>query len=268
MSGGWDKGSATTHDGVDDLHAHRDAVLAARALCAFVVVLGTLVLIGWAWDIPTLKSILPHYITIKANTAVGMIMLAIATALTVHRPYGWRLVMAYGAAGITVTLSVLTLLEYGLGYDFGIDQLLFLDPLPAGARFPPGRLAPITAVCFLMISAAFVAQTNPYRRLLGLSRFFLWLSFLLAFQALVSYVLDVKFLFGKAFYSQMAVHTTLMFIALCSALLVAQRLLSQKETSPFAEADASFQRRLVAAAIVVPPVVQCLLQMGRSAGFL
>ncbi len=240
----------------------------AWALCGLVMLMGAAVLFGWALDITLLKSLLPEYVTVKANTAIGMILLATATAATLRpHPKRWRLWLAYGCAAFAALLAVLTLLEYSLHVDYGIDQFLFIDRVPLNANFPPGRFAPITAVCFIMIAIALVAQTNSYRPFISMSRFFLWLSLLLAFQALVSYILDVKFLFGKAFYTQMAVHTTIMFIALCSALLAGQRLLRPKEDSPSAAADAVFQRRLVAAAIVIPPMMQCLLQMGRRAGY-
>lgn len=52
----------------------------------FVVAVGMMVLVGWALDIAVLKSILPIWVSMKANTAVCFILMAIALWLTTIRP--------------------------------------------------------------------------------------------------------------------------------------------------------------------------------------
>src|SRR5690348_8275131 len=48
---------------------------------------GLLVLIGWAFDIPTLKSVLPGAMTMKPNTAVSVLALGLAMiAAVVPKP--------------------------------------------------------------------------------------------------------------------------------------------------------------------------------------
>ncbi len=244
------------------------AVGRVRALCAFVALISSAVLVGWEFNIVALKSVLPSYISMKVNTALSMLLLAAATALTAERPRGVRLWGSYALICVTVSVSLATLAEYAFDLDFHIDEFFFLDPSSPGNRFPPGRLAPISAVCFLLVGLASVAHTNPWRRQYGLSRFFLWLVFLMAFQAMVGYLLGVTYMFGKAYYTQMALHTAVLFICLCIAVMLSQQSRGQaKAWSSFDAADATFQHRLMAAAILTPTLVQWLLIRGEKAGY-
>lgn len=57
----------------------------ASGAAALAVAVGTLVLLGWTFDIAVLKSIWPGWVAMKANTAVSFILLGIALWL-IARP--------------------------------------------------------------------------------------------------------------------------------------------------------------------------------------
>ena len=90
---------------------------------------GLLVLAGWYFDIPTLKSVLPQLGTMKPNTAVGLLLIGIT--LFLKRPTGelqwsvWLKRLALFLAVVICTLGLLTLSQMLFGWDLGIDQLLF-----------------------------------------------------------------------------------------------------------------------------------------------
>src|SRR5256885_216689 len=51
------------------------------AASLLVALIGALVLVGWMFDITMLKSVLPGLVTMKANTAIGMLLSGSALAL-------------------------------------------------------------------------------------------------------------------------------------------------------------------------------------------
>src|SRR5262245_32859375 len=91
--------------------------------CAgFVLFVGVLVLIGWQWSVTGLKSILPGAISMKANTAIGLMLLALSLWVGEKGRQGWRLTFA----ALAGTLGGLTASEYAFGINLGIDEFFFV----------------------------------------------------------------------------------------------------------------------------------------------
>ena len=69
---------------------HTHPAVLARKLASWAallsVVVGAMVLVGWTFDIVTLKSVLPGWVAMKANTAVCFILTGIALLLTARPP--------------------------------------------------------------------------------------------------------------------------------------------------------------------------------------
>lgn len=84
---------------------------------------GALVLFGWATGVRGLVSYGPGHVTAKVNTALGFVL---GGAALVARTRSRVRVTALGTAAalVVVGLAVATLVEYGSGWDLGIDQLL------------------------------------------------------------------------------------------------------------------------------------------------
>ncbi len=127
-----------------------------RAAGVVAVGVGGAVLIGWMLDIASLKSVLPGLVTMKPNTALAFVLsgvslwLSLSGARTDARQAQRRIAQA--CAVIVVVIGLLTLAEYVSGLDLGIDQRLFAEPSGAVGTVTPGRMAPTTALNFLMIN--------------------------------------------------------------------------------------------------------------------
>src|SRR5271155_6249462 len=130
-------------------------------LASFLVAgLGVCVLLGWAFNIATLKSVFPGLVAMKANTAIGMLLSGLALALLSREQVSEQTrLLAATLAVVVMAAGALTLLEYFFGWDLRIDQVLFQEAAGAVATLSPGRMAPLSALCFLFGgNALFVAS--------------------------------------------------------------------------------------------------------------
>lgn len=250
-----------------------DVVLAAKfkqttSLTAMAVfVLGALVLVGWKFDIATLKTILPNYISMKANTAVGL--MALASALWLLRSAtSTRLQRGFGiaAAVLAFGFGFLTMGEYLFGWNLGIDEIFFADPAGVVGKFPPGRLAPVTALNLMLLSSALLLMNTSKRAPYRFAQLLVLMTLVIAFQAFVAYLCGVTYSFGSAFYTQIAIHTAVGFIALCVGVLASRPTKGLMEIFSADSAGGFLARRLIGTVIVIPPLVNLLQSEGQTAG--
>jgi PAS domain S-box-containing protein len=182
-----------------------------------VIVVGWLALAGWMFDIAILKSVVPGWATMKANTALAFVLAGCSLRLWVT---GQPLPQRFGqVCGLFVgSIALLTLTEYAMGWDLGIDELLFEDTLTAEPLIP-GRMAPAAAVSCLLFGVALFFLDFETRR--G-DRPAEWLSVaagLISFVAMLGYAYDIQPLYRIGGGPSMALHTTSMFLVLGLGIL-------------------------------------------------
>lgn len=133
------------------------------ALCTVIV--AGMVLIGWKFDIEILKSFLPMWVSMKANTAVCFILLGVALWLTVHPSKNSRrsMLVASLCSMLVGMIGMLTLAQYILGLNFSIDQWLFIEPVGAIGTSYQGRMAPDTALNFILLPVALWLLNSSYK---------------------------------------------------------------------------------------------------------
>ena len=122
-----------------------------------VVAVGAIVLMGWMFDISAFKSILPGLPNMKANAAVGMILLGLSIITAVYQSK--KLFAPTLPLWLTLpvlVLGLLTLIQYLFNFDMGIDQLLFRDSSKSILTVHPGRMSPFTAISFILLSSAVI----------------------------------------------------------------------------------------------------------------
>ena len=120
IENGLEKAKSTTHSA--SLCRRISEIL---SICIFLG--GLIVLIGWIFDIPVLKSISPNFVTMKANTAICFISIGLSLWLLQEKWLGNGLCrkIARFCAFVVFMIGFLTFWEYMLGWNLGIDQLLF-----------------------------------------------------------------------------------------------------------------------------------------------
>lgn len=241
-------------------------------LCVyFTILISLLVLTGWIISNDTLKTVIPGYISMKVNAAIGLFFLGIALLFfedtqkyTTHRITRWS---AKFFVTLTFLIGILTLFEYIFDINFGIDELFFIDTVRPGTRFLAGRLAPITAINFMLLAIALFLSSNDKPHLQRASQYIIFLAFLTSFQALIGYFLGVTYTFGTAYYTQMAIHTSALFIILSAGFLYARKNMGLMKIATSPTVAGRSTRLLITSAILVPPLVNILQIRAEAAGF-
>lgn len=113
-------------------------------LAVFAFCIGGVALLGWILDNPYLKRIHPSLVTMKANTAVCLMLVAVSCFLINDRsPSQFNTVIRRLFAAIVALIGLVTLSEHLFGWNTGLDQLLFHESVQeAGLSFRAAWASP------------------------------------------------------------------------------------------------------------------------------
>ena len=229
------------------------------------MVVGLLVLAGWALDLHVLKG-LTGEITMKANAAIGL--LACGAAL-------WgvgdsRLVIRIAGQAFAVLAGVtgaLTLSEHVVGWDLGIDQLLFVEIPGAAATTSPGRMGPNASTSLTLASISLLCLYRNSRRAAVCAQ---TLGAVIAVVALVptaGYLYGAAQLYAVARYTGIAFHTGLALLALALGLMAARADLGPVSALMTRAPHGVMARRLLLTAVAAPLVLGYFRLAGERAGW-
>jgi diguanylate cyclase (GGDEF)-like protein len=225
--------------------------------------LGGLVLIGgWAFDIVSLRSVLPGLGTMKANTALGIATLGGGLALIAGGKSAR--IAAAALAALALAIGVLTLVEYAFDRSLGIDELVFRDkPTPLAAH--PGRPAVATALMLALLGAALLAGRRPAFDLVRTTGALA--ASLIAWASLSVYVFGQQALREVATFDSVALHTAAAMLLLAVGVLSVDPI-SWPVRMAFAKGTAgTICRWLLPPAILAPPLLGWLLRHADSGAY-
>jgi signal transduction histidine kinase len=130
------------------------------AICgALAILLGAVVLVGWAVQSTFLIQIAPDLAPMQRNTAISFALCGMALlGIIASRPR-----LTFIGSTLTAALSIGSILEYMFRTSFGIDELLGVAFITTRAP-DHGRMSPTSALCFIVLAAGVVlAQTSLHR---------------------------------------------------------------------------------------------------------
>ena len=231
-----------------------------------VAAVGLLVLFGWLLDIQSLQSVVPNFVKMRPNAALGFVLMGIAVAL-LHMPgsRGTRRLVQFATVAAAF-IGALTLFEYIFGWNIGFDDLLFRDATNLGRSLTPGRMSPATALNFLLLgSALLLLETQrPAARIIADS--LTTLAGLIGCLALLGYLFESPALYRLSGFNGMAVHTAMLFVFLAGALLAAPPIRGVASLLGGDDIGAALVRRLLPMAVIVPPLVGFIRLIGQQEG--
>lgn len=183
--------------------------LSAQTDGAAVMILGLFVIAGWHLKLPAIIQVLPIFVPMQYNTALAFVfagagLFSIAAGFL---PGIWL------AAVAVSLLGGLTLIENLLTVDLGLDQLFMQHYITVGTSFP-GRMAPNTALCFSLVSVAYLLIARQKSSDKHWPTISLLATLVISFSsvALIGYLLGLPTAYDWGHLIRMAVHTSLGFL--------------------------------------------------------
>jgi PAS domain S-box-containing protein len=229
--------------------------------------IGLLVMSGWGFHIKSLLSVLPGHVTMKVNTALGLVFAGASLWLLLQaesrtRRYQIGRILAL----LVVLIGAATLIEYFFGLNLGIDQLIFADPLRSNGTSSPGRLAPTTATAFVAIGLALwlLNAKSPWARWMA-QALSLWAG-VIAITAINGYIYHAVVLSRIWMYTQVAVHTALALLLLSGGVFFARPRIGIAGDLTGEGSGSLMARRLLPAVFLVPIILGWIALQGEFAG--
>ncbi len=223
--------------------------------------IGGIAMTGWLLDVDVLKSVVPGLITMKANTALVLMLLGASLYATASGDERYRNAVRV-ATLVAFTLAAAVFSQYVHGHDLGVDLLLFYEPPGTVGTVHPGRMASNTSLCLLLLGMGLLLADTRYGAavtpavgvVVGVA----------ALLALVGYFTGLTNLYGFAKQTQMAVPTAVGILLLGFGLLACRpdrgpmRLLAS-------DGDGGTLVRRIVPAIVLGILLLTILRLGGQA---
>ncbi|MEW6775971.1 MAG: ATP-binding protein [Bdellovibrionota bacterium] len=228
--------------------------------------MGGLSLLGWIFGIPILIRLHPSLASMKANTALGLVLAGAALWWEARSGAGSRKGRWIPLCSLLVAaIGGLNLLEYLGGWDFGIDELLFSDPWTSAGNFP-GRLSPASAASFFLMGISLLVIDAESSSTFQLSEILAIAAGFIAFLALIAYAYDVRSLYGVYPYVSMALHTAGGIFLLSVGILLSRPEKGITRVIAAPTEAARIARRLLPSIILIPPLIGLIAIQGSRFG--
>ncbi|HMJ14997.1 MAG TPA: ATP-binding protein [Polyangiaceae bacterium] len=239
--------------------------LIAGAAATFSLAVGAIGIVGWIFDIRLLKTGLTNEVSMKANTALGLCLLAAALlGLLSDRRSQRRARIAKGTGLGVALLGALTLSQHVFGWNLQIDELLFREAGGEAATASPGRMGPPACISFIFVGMGLLFFDRATRSGKAVAQRLALLVAPISFFAILGYATGAEQLYGIARYTGIAVHTAAALFLLAVGLFLAR---AEREPARLLVADnpgGEVVRKLLPTAILLPLVIGWLRTLGQK----
>ncbi len=233
--------------------------------CAFAILMGVLVLIGWWQDIAVLKSVTPGLPTMKPLAAVGFILSGTSLALLIGNKTAYvqtvSRVIGYILAGAVSILGASVLSEYIFLWDLGIDEAIALNM--QGTE----RVAFTAALNFFLVGPALFLINVETKKGFRPSQWIALFIGVVSLFAISGYVFGFQNPTQVAFSSVLALNAAISFIVLALGFLFSGGNRGLTMVMLKDSLGGSLARRLLPAAVILPFLFRFVRVKGEQSGF-
>ncbi len=232
----------------------------ARAVIGVVFIIAALNWVGWASGVNTLTQIHSTWPHMPPWTALLLAVLGAAILVQSGRPSQARVNLGWGLAATAGIVAAIFILEFMLGRQFGLDELLFSEAVSARQSWLPGHPGPRTALSILLASVAVALTWQDIRWTSTVRELCLAFAAALPILAIASYFMGSPEVVTVTRSSGLSMPASVSML-----LLVTATLLARPDRNPVAWLLARPDRRVLvrmAGLLTAIPITVGLLDVG------
>ena len=207
-------------------YPQRQLALCKSLSLVFVLItfsIGFSALLGWIFNVETLKRVHPTLVTMKANTSVCLMLIAVSVLLVRDRPAStMKRRIAQVCAAIVAFVGLATLSQHIFGWNLGIDQLLFMESRPEAGMSFAGRMGVAASLNFFFLGVAMLFLDARSRRWFRVSNVSVLMVVTITLLVFLYYFYGPEQSDGIGLYFTIAIHTVVAFLSICTAILLSR----------------------------------------------
>lgn len=239
----------------------------SEILSIIIVIIGIIVLIGWAFNIPILKSPGPDFPTIKSNVALCLILIGASLWLQQTKRINIRNRRAAQILAIIVLIiGLLTIIEHIFNLNFGLDQILFIEPPGTPNTSSPNRIPFIAAVNIVITSSALLILDKKVHKHVP-AQYLMILDGILSLMVLLGYLYNAPEFYQVYYYNASSIYGGLIFMIIFFAVLAARPETGFIKVLSSGEYGSVFGLRILLALAVISIFLGWLRILGQDLGY-
>lgn len=183
-------------------------------LGTFVTAIGLFVLIGWAFSIPHLKSVVPHWPTMKICTAMGFILCGASLILIINSKSIKKFLINLFSS-LVIFVGLITIVDHFIKLNFYHQPLILNEQV----LIPVEQMPFIDAINFVLIGIIFLMINFKIKKASVLFYSLIFIVLVNSSLALIGYVYPLNEIYSTASSPKIAFHTALTFVLLTIGIL-------------------------------------------------
>lgn len=232
-----------------------------------VILICSLVLIGWQFDIEIFKRILPSFVAMNPLAAICFIASATGFLVVRTRPAPklrqWEMFLLVSSVMVAATGVIARYITHK--HFFLADRVLFSSKLDVAGQLP-NYMAPNTAIGFIIIGLSLLLLNSRHKVFRRISQYLAGAVAFASSIAILGYLYGSQQPFiGFRAFIPIAVHSAICFILLSTAILMSRPREGLMSLFSSSGGAGFMMRRLLVPAVLLPTILGWLRIQGQRA---
>jgi signal transduction histidine kinase/ActR/RegA family two-component response regulator len=219
-----------------------------------VMLSGCMVIIGWAGNIASLKSLIPGYRTMVNPSVALLFLIGGGNLVLLRKENRINLLLGNFVSSFIILVATMKLASLILNTNTGVDQLLFR------AKLGGDRMSPTSAINFLFTGMALLLSSRKKYVSFFIAQVFACLSFAISLTACIGHLYAARTLASISNYIPMAFPTAITFVIFSLGILFTTGRYGFMSVIMNKNIGGKIARILLPITLVVPIILGWLLQ--------